>query len=645
MTINLTKNHIVFLTSIFLSCVSFASYAQDVNTLRTQYPGQAEVVSEYSEHYTISLTKENKVKISQENYEESTIITDKGTGFSTNESIMFSTLNHLKTYEAYTLNNINGRQRKTEIAQITEKKLDQQSVFDSDVKLKVFTYSNLTLGSQKILKYTIDFKDPNLLHRFMFASSYPSLSRTLKLSFPENIKIDYKIFNYDEKLVEKEVITNKGITTLTFRVQPKSQLKNDDSAAGLMYEAPHLHFWISEYTVNGETIPMLGSIDKLYNYYSKFIKNINKEIDKPLHNFTQELIKDATTDDEKMKLIFEWVQKNIKYVAFESGYEGFVPRNAKNVFIRKYGDCKDMASIITEMAKYADVPNVNFTWIGSRELPYKYNELSTPAVDNHMIATYIKDDQIIYLDATDENVPYGFPSSFTQGKEALIAQGNTYKLAVVPEISSEYNSINDIITLSLDQNKIVGNGIYTANGLLASSFRNSIGDNQKNRKDFAIALLKKGSNKFKLNDYNEIDFAFKDKPYGINYSFELDNYVVNAGSESYVNLTLDKPFQNSILEKNRVQTLELNYLQKQLYKVTLEVPSNHKVTYVPENKSFSNELLAYDFNYTLVNDKVELSYTIEIKKTLIAPNEFLLWNESIKKLKENYLETIIIKHI
>src|SRR5690606_41037728 len=96
---------------------------------------------------------------------------------------------------------------------------------------------------------------------------------------------------------------------------------------------------------------------------------------------------------------------------------GFIPREADKVFERKFGDCKDMTSIITEMAKYVNVPNVNFTWIGTRELPYTYQQLPTPAVDNHMIATYIKDGKKIYLDATDANVPFGMPSGFIQGKE------------------------------------------------------------------------------------------------------------------------------------------------------------------------------------------------------------------------------------
>ena len=150
------------------------SYVQE------KYPGQPELITDYVEHYHISVNKNNQLIVTQDNYEESMIITDKGVGFSTAESIIFSDLHKIKSYDAYTLNTVNNKQRKTEVTQITEKKLDRKGVFDSDVKLKIFNFSNLNLGSKKVLKYSIEFADPFLLHRFMFASTVASKKKNLK---------------------------------------------------------------------------------------------------------------------------------------------------------------------------------------------------------------------------------------------------------------------------------------------------------------------------------------------------------------------------------------------------------------------------------------------------------------------------------
>lgn len=626
---------------LFIS-INFTSFGQDYLKYQEKYPGHSEIITEYLEHYHIELDKNNQLKIYQDNIEETMIITDKGTGFSAVESIIFSDLNTIKSYDAYTINTINNRDKKTPIATIVDKKLDQKSIFDSDVKLKLFNYANLTLGSKKVLKYNLEFLDPFLLHRFIFTSGIPNVQRTMKISFPENVKVEYKMFNTEGMSIIKNSEVKKGVTTLTFTSKFPEILRNDNDAAGRMYEAPHLHFWVSEYIVKNEKKEVLGSIDKLYAYYYNFIQQINQVENPELKEFTLHLLKDKKSDEDKIKTIFKWVQKNIKYVAFESGYEGFIPREAGLVFERKFGDCKDMTSLITEMAKYAGVPNVNFTWIGTREIPYTYKQLPTPAVDNHMIATYIKDNEIIFLDATDQNVPFGLPSSFIQGKEALIAQGSTYQLAVVPEISADLNVRKDVVKIQLDEQKIKGEGIYSTEGLIATTLRNTIGDNYNKRKDFVFALLEKGNNKFKLNDYREINFEENELPYTFEYSFELDNYVVSAGKENYINLVMDKPYLNHTFESNRMQTYDNKYLQKDIYQVTLEIPENAKVTYLPQDVFFENDLMKYSFIYQTDQNKVTLNYEIQTKKTFIRPNEFDLWNETIKKLKENYIETIII---
>lgn len=628
------------LTVLLLS--GFFCNAQPVSNLQQKYPGQSEIVTDYVEHYHIDVNKNNQLVISQDNHEESMIISEKG-GFSAVESIVFSDLSPIKSYEAYTLNTINGKQKKTDVAHIADKKLDRQSVFDSDVKLKTFNYANLTNGSKKVLKYKIEFADPFLLHRFMFATGYVNEKRTLKISHPETVKIDYRLFNIDKNALDISTESKKGITTITLKKENIPAMKSDGGAAGNMYEAPHLHFWISEYKTKDQLIPVLGSVDKLYAYYHNFISKINQKESHDLKAFTLDLTKNCTTDDEKMKTIFKWVQKNIKYVAFESGYEGFIPREATMIFERKFGDCKDMTSIITEMAKYVNVPNVNFTWIGTRELPYTYQQLPTPAVDNHMIATYIKDGKKIYLDATDANVPFGMPSGFIQGKEALIAQGSSYIIATVPEVDAQLNNITDVTDISLSEQKIIGKGTYAANGLVATQYRNVIGDNTRHRKEYVFSLLEKGNNKFKLSDFTEKDFDNNEQPYTITYNFELDNYIVSSGDEMYVNLTLDKPFQNDVFEPTRSQTFSHNFLSNQSYRVTLNIPEGTKVTHLPENASFSNDLIAFNFSYSKKDTTVELNYNIQIKQMLIAPQQFALWNASLKRLKENYLETIIIK--
>ena len=100
-----------------------------------------------------------------------------------------------------------------------------------------------------------------------------------------------------------------------------------------------------------------------------------------LLQFTLNLIENTIDKDDKARLIFNWVQDNIKYVAFEDGMGGFIPRPAASVCHKRYGDCKDMASIITDMLRYAGIKG-NITWVGSDELPYDYTEIADGHIFN-----------------------------------------------------------------------------------------------------------------------------------------------------------------------------------------------------------------------------------------------------------------------
>ncbi|MBC8644862.1 transglutaminase domain-containing protein [Flavobacterium lindanitolerans] len=174
---------------------------------------------------------------------------------------------------------------------------------------------------------------------------------------------------------------------------------------------------MKDYTIDKNTTKVLDNTEELYNYYKSFIKNLNKTDDTELKELSVELTEGLSSDTEKIKKIFYWVKDNIKYIAFENGYEGFIPREASTVFKRKFGDCKDMSSIITSMANYAGIKNVTVSWIGTREIPYSYEQLPTPSVDNHMIAVYNDNGNYIFLDATDRE-PLWNPNFFYSGERS-----------------------------------------------------------------------------------------------------------------------------------------------------------------------------------------------------------------------------------
>lgn len=629
--------------SLILFLSSLNLFSQNLTELQNKYPNENEIALEVSEHYYITLNKKDEIEVKSNSIEDYLLLKNTSAGVSINESLVFSELVSITNYEAYTVGNEIEKFKKTPVKLIVDKPYNTSSVFDSDTKLKIFTFSNLSQGTRKVLKHSLDFKDPMLLHRFNFSARIPSVNRKIAITVDKSIEIGFKIFNDKDHLVKQTTEENKKTNTYTFVINDAPIFRNEPRTAGRSYEIPHLHFWINSYTIKGEKIPVFGKVEGLYKYYSDFIKNVNKTEDPTLKKFTLELVKDAKSNDEKMEKIFKFTQEQIKYVAFESGYEGFIPRNASLVFERKFGDCKDMSSIMTEMAKYAEIPNVNLSWIGTRELPYSYEELPTPAVDNHMIATYERNGEIIFLDATDSQVPFGLPSEFIQGKEALISKGDSFKIVKVPTLTAEQNKYEDTYSYVLNGNKIEGKGKLKTNGLTRTFYLNVMSDISKNRKKYIEGILERGNDKLNIISFTENNIQDKTLPYEIDYVFENENYVVHAGDETYLNMFLNKPLIDLIFDEDRKTTADLDRLQKFEFKTTFKIPENTKVTYVPENVTFDDDFIKYKINFNKTSNEIILNYTVENKKTYIKPTEVKSWNESLKKLKSNLNETIVIK--
>lgn len=627
---------------LFIGFFAFSTNAQNLlEEYNKQFPDFNELVLNDNQSYDFSI-ENNKLKVIQDNHYESVILTDNGIQ-SNKESFSYSELVKLLNYEAYSVIYDNGKERKIKVTQTNEIQSGQSSVFYDDVKERQLIFPNLEAGAKKVYNYQTEFVDPFLLHKFLFGSHLPVKNSTLEIRTEKNINIGFKIFNDPSNSIQFSRTEKKGKWIYKWTLKDVKPIKFEANTPGFLYIVPHINVYIKDYTINNNKVEVLDDVNKLYDYYKGFTKNLNQTEDPTLKAISLDITKNLTNDDDKVKAIFYWVKDNIKYIAFENGYEGFIPREASLICERKFGDCKDMGSIITSMAQYANVKNVFIAWIGTREIPYSYDELATPAVDNHMIAIYKKGEDYIFLDATDKETLYGIPTAFIQGKEALFGEGSTYKIIRVPIVPAEKNEIFEQVKLQIDKDKLVGSGKIEFNGYNRSRILLRIGDaSNKTRFEMIKSLVLKGNNKFNLKDYSEENIKDRDKPYQINYNFDLGNYIVKVDKEMYVNLFLDKPLEKVIIEKDRSAKFEfehLNYINSQY---ELDIPKNCTVKYLPKNFSLDNDYLKADIVYEIKNNKIFLNLRLKQKKLLLDKPDFELWNKTIKDLKNNYADTLIL---
>ncbi|MES2812459.1 MAG: transglutaminase domain-containing protein [Bacteroidota bacterium] len=626
---------------LFVLMTSGFGWAQnDLNYYKQKYPNSNEVIIKQMNLMELRLDK-NKINITSERLDESIIITEDVNKIDSKGSVSFSTFSQIKDLEAST--EFNNKRYDVKNFRIVPDKNSRS--FHDDVKIKEFDYSQLTLGAKKSLKYTTQYLEPKLLSGEIFIENYPIEYKEYKLIVDKDIDLGYKVFNDPNQsiLFSKEEKGSKIIYKWSAKNIP--QYKYEEGMPSVLYFVPIVEVYIKSYKDSkGEKVMLLNSLDDLHKLYQDYTKDVYETPSEELVKKAQELKALHNNELDQVKEIYYWVKDNIKYIAFEDGYGGFVPRKPNDVFVKRYGDCKDMAVIIYTMLRSVGINATYLTWIGSRQKPFTYNDMPTQMVDDHMIATYQNNGVSYFLDGTSKETPFGYPTSFIQGKQSLLHKSKEdYELVMVPIVAPEKNRITGDINIQIAGDKLVGKSTATFSGFMRENFLAYLRDlSGFDKTNFMKSQLQLGNNKFFLGKYDIRNQENRDKELAIDYEFNIENYIVSAGDEIYVNLFLNKFDELKTLNAKREVDYHIENKSNYNQTIKLSIPKGYSVSYLPKNDKFEDENFEFSIAYDKKIDVVELKIDIKIKFLALKKEKAEVWNNFINRLKENTTETIAL---
>jgi hypothetical protein len=620
----------IYILSFFFQGFSFLCLAQnpeEINKIRHEYPDANAILLKKTGYYKI-YSENNSVKGIYKVHEETLINKDAGIGYQ-NRSVPSNNFIEASNIRAFILIPNGKKYQKKEIEKIEQKDDPDGSVFFDDQKLYSFTYPSAQVGAILNIDYQLTYKEPRFLGNYFWINYLPDLNDELKISVQKNINIHYKLFNaegFDLEFTKEE----KGNEIIyTWRSKNKKPIVQYSDAPNFRYYEPHMIFYITDYEIQGEKKKMLGTPKELLQWYTEIQKNVNKTEDKQLKKVTDSLVIGVKDEWEKVKKIFYWVQDNISYVAFEDGLGGFVPRDAGMVCNKKYGDCKDMASIIHEMLRMAGIKSY-LTWIGSRDIPYTYQDVPTPSSDNHMITSYLdKNNKWIFLDGTGKKASIDTHTSFIQGKQALIGiSADSFQLATVPILDTSRSQSIDSITIDIKDRMIVGKGRAQLTGYDGLDyFYRSETMSKDERQDYFKAHFSKGNNKTNFEDV--VMLPVNRGPVNFTYKFNVPDYISHDQDEMYLNLNLDKRL---ILEKiiaGRKVPVSIRHKTKKRLVVTLNIPEGYKVKDIPANVKQQNDVEGFSSTYEIKNNQLIHIFDFYINTLLIQPSDFDQYNSMV----------------
>lgn len=639
------KIQLIFALLVFTGINLNAQYSELYDKYKSKHPDATLIKLKQETNVVITLDK-GVLDITQNNFEENLYLNDAATQVS-QKSLSFSSFFELEDIEASSYNYQGNKYREDKVSEFTEKDELGESFYD-DTKSINFIYSNLRQGSKSALKYVQRIKDPRFLMPFYFGDFSPVAQNKYSITADAAINLKFKQFNTEDLNINFSKEEKRGKVTYTWELKDVDAFDYEANASSYKNVLPHIVPFIASYQVNGNTVPVLNETQDLYNWYYSMVKDVNQEpADPELITLTNNLVAGLSSDLEKVKAIYYWTQRNIKYIAFEYALGGFIPREANQVFKKKYGDCKDNSSILYKMMEIAGIQG-HLTWIGTRSIPYKYEEVPAPLVDNHMILSYFEKDKVYFLDATGRNTSINFPSSFIQGKEALVAlDENNYRIVKVPVIPAEANAVSDSTVLKIKGEKLVGTTTTTVAGYNKSDYLYALGNlNSKNERDeFYNSVFQKGNNKFIANGIIEENKEDYDQDLLIKFDFTIDNYLNRFGDDIYVNLNLNRQIDQFRTDSKRKRDIEFDYKNAYFFKTYLEIPQGYKIDYLPESQSFENDYIKSTLTYTRTTSGIEYTHSIVCDFLVLDLDQQKEVNNLIKEVEKAYKEVVTLTKI
>ncbi len=336
-----------------------------------------------------------------------------------------------------------------------------------DTRVKVLSFPALAPGDVLELQYRLDDSaHENLLSDYWGDVDYiqtgsPKVRYQYIADMPPGRTLYWNKSRLPPGIQEKEDEQRDGRKLYRWSASRVPKIVPEPSMPGWAEVVPTLH--VSTY----KTWEQVG------RYYWGLIRDQlipNEDVRKAVN----EALKNVNHKDElaMVRAIYNFVVTHTRYVALEFGIHGYKPYRVDRVLARRFGDCKDKASLIHAMLEVAGIDS-RLVLLRMRNLGSIGDEPASLAAFNHAIAYVPKFD--LYLDGTAEfHGSRELPSADRLANVLIIDPKGTSTFGTIPEAQAEQNATGTSLEIALHEDGRAGvEGKSTVTGQSAPEYRRS----------------------------------------------------------------------------------------------------------------------------------------------------------------------------
>jgi hypothetical protein len=445
----------------------------------------------------------------------------------------------------------------------------------------------------------------------------------------EENKLHLKNRNFSNLQLEKQ-ITDEGVF---FTAKNLPVYKNEDLSLASSRLLPNMMARLENFNLYGYEATKINSWQDLGSwYYSELLPEsdlLSEERIAEIKKLTQSI----ENPMDKAKAIYEYVQGNLRYISVQIGVGGLQPIVAEQVDKVRYGDCKGLSNYTRALLNAVGIES----YLAIIEAGDQKESISPDFPNfiegNHMIlAIPDSEENLTWIDCTSRSNPFGFLGDFTDDRYAFVIKPEGSTIVKTPAYLNKENSLSLDAEVSFhNDGKITAKGTIVTKGTQLS---NRVYLTQLNQED----LEKRDRNRWsKINNFSFVehsfdyqwenlklkeDFEFK----GTHFGNKLENRIIFPLNVLNPLSNYPKTYrhrQNGFVEQRGFYDTD---------SITIKLPHNYKVEFLPENVEFTSEFGYYKRNTKFRDGSIYLTKEIAINKGEYSKEKYEAYQKFRKKI-------------
>ena len=439
-----------------------------------------------------------------------------------------------------------------------------------------------------------------------------------------------------------------GVVTHSWSVRDVPAIKSESMMPPEKDVVPHVQVYLRSFVYGADRVDATD-----WNGIARWTRNLAREKEAPTDEVAakaRDLTANLTDPRAKAQLVYEFVQKNINYVAIELGIGGLQPHDNGSVFKNRYGDCKDKATLLIAMLRA----------VGVRAYPVLIRTRDSGLTDrdhpssdfNHMIAALPEAGGYLFMDPTWEQVPFGDLPWTDQGANALVVKDDgSGDMVQTPLFPPDRNRIQWLVTASLGtEGDLEGSYTIEVFGYYRTDFAGFVAETKPTEREDALArLMARISPGAVLLAQDVVPPRDPQDSLKLVIRFKVPSYLVRAGNVDVLSLHLVRfpKVARMAASSSRQYAIFFENLSREISEVRLYLPPGRHIKKLPEGRTIEgpgfSATTGYEVRGERGRDLLVVKRTITFSRREIPAAEYSSLKQSLATLLEEESRAVTLQ--